>query len=73
MATATEVLANETEIKQAMGVLRLDNLAGDLLEEIKMNKRFKKSLEQDDKGETFPIAELKKQVMENLANGYYCK
>jgi len=73
MATATEVIANETEIKQAMGVLRLDNLAGDLLEEIKLNKRFKRSLEQDDKGETFPISELKKQVMENLANGYYCK
>jgi hypothetical protein len=62
-----------TEVKQAMGVLRLGEWADDVLEEIELNRRLKTSLEQDDKGETFPIAELKKQVMENLANGYYCK
>jgi len=53
MATATEVTANEVEIK--------------------LNQRLKRSLEQDDRGEVFPIAELKKQFMEKLANGYYCK
>jgi len=73
MAAETAVLANETEIEEAMRVLGLGNFVPSVLDEIELNKRFKKSLEQDDKGETFPITELKKQVMENLANGYYCK
>ncbi|MDR1811734.1 MAG: hypothetical protein LBQ87_02815 [Candidatus Fibromonas sp.] len=73
MATATEVIANEAEIKEAMSNLKLGNWVDDVLDEIELNRRLKRSLEQDDRGETFPIAELKKQVMENLANGYYCK
>jgi hypothetical protein len=73
MAAATEVTANEVEIKQAMSTLRLDSLTTDLIDEIKLNQRLKRSLEQDDRGEVFPIAELKKQFMEKLANGYYCK
>jgi hypothetical protein len=70
---ATAVMASETEIKQAMEVLRLGNFADGVLDKIEMNKRFKGSIEQDDRWETFPIEDLKKQVMRNLANGYYCK
>jgi len=73
MATETAILANETEIADAMNIFGLGNFVPSVLDEIELNKRFKKSLEQDDKGETFPISELKKQVTENLANGYYCK
>jgi hypothetical protein len=71
MATATEVIANETEIKQAMKSLRLDTWTDELLDEIELNRRLKHSLEQADKGETFPIEDLKRQVMEKFANGYY--
>jgi hypothetical protein len=34
METATEIVANETEIKQAMTSLRLDGWIDDLLDEI---------------------------------------
>ncbi|MDR2582658.1 MAG: hypothetical protein LBC75_04175 [Fibromonadaceae bacterium] len=73
MATETEVLANETEITNALNVFGLGNFVPGVLDEIEMNKRFKKSLEQDDRGETFPIEQLEKQFTENLKNGYYCK
>jgi len=73
MATKTEVLANETEIANALNSFGLGNFTESILDEIEMNKRFKKSLEQDDRGETFPIEQLEKQFMENLKNGYYCK
>ena len=66
-------MASEAEIKQAMEVLRLDSWADDLMDEIELNRRLEVSLAQADRGETFPIAELKKQFKENLANGYYCK
>ncbi len=68
---ATEITANETEIKQAMSALRLDGWVDDLMDEIELNRRLKTSLEQADRGETYPIEELKKQVMEKFANGYY--
>jgi len=73
MTTETEVLANETEIANALNIFGLGDFVPGVLDDIELNKRFEKSLAQDDRGETFPIAELKKQVMENLANGYYCK
>ena len=38
MATATEIIANETEIKQAMEVLKLDNWVDDLLDEKMLDK-----------------------------------
>ena len=71
MATATEIIANETEIKQAMKSLRLDTWTDELLDEIELGRRLKHSLEQADRGETFPIEELKKQVREKFSNGYY--
>ena len=73
MAATTEIVANEAEIKEAMSNLRLGNWVDDVLDEIELNRRLKRSLEQDERGEVFPIAELKKQFMEKLANGYYCK
>jgi hypothetical protein len=71
METATEIVANETEIKQAMSELGIDHWVDDLLDEIELNRRLKSSLEQAERGETYPIEELKKQVMEKFANGYY--
>jgi len=71
MAVATEILANKAEIKVAMSELGIDHWVDDLLDEIELQKQLKISIEQDDKGEVFPIEELEKQVMENFANGYY--
>jgi hypothetical protein len=68
MATATEVIANETEIKQAMGVLGLDNLADDLLNEIELDRELQLSLEEED---TISLDEWEQRVMEKAANGYY--
>jgi hypothetical protein len=73
MAAMKAVLANEKEIANALNAFGLGNFASGVLDEIEMNKRFKKSLEQDDRGETFPIEQLEKQFAENLKNGYYCK
>ncbi len=71
MATATEIIANETEIKQAMGVLGLGSMVDDLLDEIELDRELAISIAQADRGETFPIEELEKQVMEKFAKGYY--
>ncbi|MDR3002350.1 MAG: hypothetical protein LBU89_13945 [Fibromonadaceae bacterium] len=69
--TTTETLASKTEIKEAMSVLRLDPWADDLIDEIELDRRLSHSLEQANRGETFPIEQLKKQEMEKIANGYY--
>jgi hypothetical protein len=71
METATEIIANETEIKQAMDVLGLGSLVDNLLDEIELDRELAISIAQADRGETFPIEELEKQVMEKFANGYY--
>jgi hypothetical protein len=71
MKAATEVIANETEIKQAMGVLGLDGLTTTLLDEIELQKQLKFSLEQADKGELIPANEVKKEIGELFANGYF--
>jgi len=55
MAMATKVIANETEIKQAMGVLGLD-------------RELQQSLEEED---TISLDEWEQRVMEKAANGYY--
>jgi len=73
MATATEVIANETEIKQAMEVLRLDNWTNDLLDEIELDRRLRKSLGQFERGETMPIEEAERIMKERFASGYYGK
>jgi len=71
---ATEVLtANEVEIKQAMGVLGLDNWVDDLLDEIELDRELKISLEQADRGEFITREELRKRMNEKFANGYFSK
>ena len=68
MATATEVIANETEIKQAMGVLGLEGLTDALLDEIELDRELQRSLEEED---TISLDEWEQRVMEKAANGYY--
>jgi hypothetical protein len=60
MATATEVL-------------RLSEWADDVLDEIELDRRLKKSLEQFERGETMPIEEAERIMKERFANGYYGK
>jgi len=72
MATATEVIANETEIKQAMGVLGLDRFANALLDEIELDRRLAISIAQADRGETMSLEEMRKRLLERKAkNGCY--
>jgi hypothetical protein len=71
MATATEVIANETEIANAIGVLRLAGLDEDLLNKIEMDRELALSIAEADRGETFPIEQLEKEVMGKFASGYY--
>jgi len=73
MATATEVLANETEIANALNVLGLGNFTASVLDEIELDRRLKKSLEQLERGETIPIEETIKKIREKLNNGYYLR
>jgi hypothetical protein len=73
MATATEVIANETEIKQAMKSLLLDTWTDDLLDEIELNRRLKISEEQDERGEGTPAEEVEKRIKEKFANGYFSR
>jgi hypothetical protein len=68
---ATAVMANETEIKQAMGVLGLGNFANDVLDEIELDRELQLGIEEIERGETITLAELEKRVNEKVANGYY--
>ena len=72
MATAI-LTASETEIKQAMGVLKLDGWVDDLLDEIELDRRLKVSLEQADRGELRPAEEVEREMKEKFANGYFTK
>jgi len=74
MATATmepktAVMANETEIANAIGVLRVAGLADDLLDKIALDRALAKSLAQADRGEKMPIKEAERIINERLANG----
>jgi len=60
MATATEVIANETEIKQAMQVLRLAGLTDALMDEIELDSELQLSLEEED---TISLDEWEQRVM----------
>ena len=71
-ATETETLT-VTEVKRAMGVLRLDNWTYDLLDEIELDRRLTKSIEQFERGETLTKEEMKKRTTERLNNGCYSK
>jgi hypothetical protein len=69
MATATAVLANETEIANALNVFGLGNFTSSVLDEIELNRRLKISLEQADKGMTRPVEEAVKDILADLKNG----
>ena len=71
MATATEVIANETEIKQAMGVLGLEGLTDALLDEIELDRQLKISEEQEKQGQVIPLEEAERIMNERFASGYY--
>jgi len=73
MATETALTANETEIANAMATLGLEVWKEALLDEIELNRRLNKSLEQFKRGETLTMEELDKRVMEKFENGYYLK
>jgi len=65
---ATAVMANETEVANAIGVLRGAGLADDLLDEIELDRELQLSLEEED---TISLDEWEKRVTEKAANGYY--
>ena len=69
MATETAVLANETEIANALNVFGLGNFTSSVLDEIELNRRLKISLEQADKGMTRPVEEAVKDILADLKNG----
>jgi hypothetical protein len=71
MATATEIVANEAEIKQAMTILRLDKWVDDVLDEIELNRGLKTSIEQADRGELIPAREVKNEIGELFTNGHF--
>jgi len=71
MATETAVLANETEIANAMDVLGLGNFASSVLDEIELDRQLQKGIEQVEKGETLTLQEFEKQMNEKVANGFY--
>jgi len=73
MATATAVMANETEIANAIGVLRHAGLADDVLDEIELDRRLAISLEQANNGMLRPTKEIVNEILGELKRGYYNK
>jgi len=71
MATETAVLANETEIANAMDVFGLGNFAPSVLDEIELDRQLQKGIEQIERGETLTLQEFEKQMNEKVANGFY--
>jgi hypothetical protein len=71
METATEIVANETEIKQAMGVLGLGSLVDNLLDEIELDRELTLSIEEADRGEKVSLEEAERIVEQKFASGYY--
>jgi len=71
METATEIVANETEIKQAMGVLGLGGLVDNLLDEIELDRELAISIAQADRGEKVSLEEAERIVEQKFASGYY--
>ena len=71
MATQTAVLANETEIANAMNVFGLGYFTANVLDEIELQRHLKISLEQADRGELIPANEVKKEIGELFVNGHF--
>jgi len=63
---ATEVIVNDTEIKEAMSVLGIDHWVDDLMDEIELKRRLKISLEQADRGELRPTEMVISEIREKL-------
>ncbi len=66
---ATEVLVNDTEIKEAMSVLGIDHWVDDLMDEIELKRRLKISLEQADRGELRPTEMIINEIREKILFG----
>jgi len=76
MATATiepkiAVMANETEIANAMSVFGLGNFANDILDEIEIDRQLQIGIEQIKRGETLTLQEFEAQMNEKVTSGYY--
>ncbi len=71
MATETAILANETEIANALNVFGLGSFTDNVLDEIELQRHLKISLEQADRGELIPANEVKKEIGELFANGHF--
>jgi len=71
MATETAVLANETEIANALNVFGLGNFASGVLDEIELDRQLQKGIEQIERGETLTLQEFEEQMNEKVANGFY--
>jgi len=67
MGKETETLT-VTEVKQAMGTLRLGEWTEDLLDEIELDRRLKISLEQADRGELRPAEMIINELLTELKN-----
>ena len=68
---ATAIMANETEIANAMDALGLGNWTSDVLEEIELDRELQLGIEEIERGETITLKELERRVSEKVANGYY--
>jgi len=73
MATATAVMANETEIANAIGVLRHAGLDEEMLNEIELDRRLAISIEQANNGMLRPTKEIVNEILGELKRGYYNK
>jgi len=71
MATETAILANETEIANALNVFGLGNFAPGVLDEIELDRQLQKGIEQIERGETLTLQEFENQMNEKVANGFY--
>ncbi len=71
MATETAILANETEIANALNVFGLGNFADNVLEEIELDRQLQKGIEQIERGETLTLQEFEARMNEKVANGFY--
>jgi hypothetical protein len=63
---ATAVMASETEIANAIGVLRRAGINDDLLDKVELDRRLSISLEQFERGETMPAEEVVKEIRKKL-------
>jgi len=68
MDKVTETTATATEIRKAMGTLRLGEWADDLLDEIELDRRLEISIAQADRGEMRPAEMIINELLAKLKN-----